>query len=56
MDTKHASSSASRSKALVGWGAGHGTNPGGSRAGAQTRAILSLKLLMGVSPELLLWS
>ncbi|MCD7472226.1 hypothetical protein HAX54_013247, partial [Datura stramonium] len=36
---KHTFSSASRSKELVGWGAGHGTTPGGSRAGAhQTRA------------------
>ncbi|MCE0480822.1 hypothetical protein HAX54_037968 [Datura stramonium] len=39
MAKKHASSSASRSKAPVGWGAGHGTTPGGSRAGAhQTKA------------------
>ncbi|MCD7457668.1 hypothetical protein HAX54_035741 [Datura stramonium] len=39
MDNKHASSFASRSKAPVGWGRGHGTTPGGSRARAyQTRA------------------
>ncbi|MCE3050054.1 hypothetical protein HAX54_046383 [Datura stramonium] len=43
MAKKCSSSSASRSKAPVGRGAGHGTTPGGSRAGAhqiraQTRA------------------
>ncbi|MCE5166347.1 hypothetical protein HAX54_017860 [Datura stramonium] len=39
MAKKHASSSASRSKAAVGRVARHGTTPGGSRAGGhQTRA------------------
>ncbi|MCD7450008.1 hypothetical protein HAX54_002885 [Datura stramonium] len=39
MAMKRVSSSSSRLKALVGQGAGHGTTPSGSRAGAhQTRA------------------
>ncbi|MCE5166305.1 hypothetical protein HAX54_017218 [Datura stramonium] len=39
MAKKRTSSFASRSKAPVGWGVGHGTTAGGSRAGAhQTRA------------------
>ncbi|MCD7462611.1 hypothetical protein HAX54_048928, partial [Datura stramonium] len=32
MNKKHESSSANRSKAPVGWGAGHGSTPGGSQA------------------------
>ncbi|MCD7466784.1 hypothetical protein HAX54_003802 [Datura stramonium] len=59
MAKKRASSSASRSKALVGQGAGHGTTPNGSRVlgsieqglKLRQRLILSLNLRMGSTPS-----
>ncbi|MCE5167673.1 hypothetical protein HAX54_015851 [Datura stramonium] len=57
MAKKRASSSASRSKAPVGWGAGNGTTLGGSRVGAhqirdQTRARANpqLEIVNGGQP------
>ncbi|MCE3051063.1 hypothetical protein HAX54_048842 [Datura stramonium] len=52
MAKKYVSTSASRSKELVGWGAGHGTTPSGSRAGAHKTRVQT-KAQANPQPEIL---